>query len=71
MISMKANVTPYPYKVGMSILFCSCGVGFIGIFYGTFYFVKSLIKTEHDTLRFDWLTSESLFILYFCEAPLT
>ena len=50
---MKANVTPYPYKVGMSILFCSCGVGFIGIFYGTFYFVKGLIKTEHDTLRFD------------------
>ena len=31
-------------------------------FYGTFYFVKGSIKTEHNTLRFDWLNSEFLLI---------
>ena len=51
-------------------LFCSFSVGFNSTFYGAFYFVKGPIKTEHETLGFDWLTSKFFLILYFCEALL-
>ena len=64
-------MTLFLYMVGMSKLFCSFGFGFNSNFYGTFYFVKSPIKTEHITLHFVWLTSEFLLILYFSEALLT
>ena len=57
-------------KVGISKLFYSSRVGFNAAIYGAFYFVKGLIKTEHDTLGFDWLTSKFLLILCFCEALL-
>ena len=59
-------MTPFLYRVGMSKLFCSFSVGFNS----AFYFVKGPIKTEHDTLGFDWMTSKSLLILSFCEALL-
>ena len=41
------------FGVGMSKLLFSFGFGFNSAFYGTFYFVKDPIKTEHNTLSFD------------------
>ena len=37
----------------MSKLLFSFGFGLNSAFYGTFYFVKDPIKTEHNTLSFD------------------
>ena len=56
-------MTPFPCRFGVSKLFCSFSAGFNSTFYGTFYFVKCPIKTEHNTLRFDWLVNPfSLYI---------
>ena len=44
---------PFLYRVGMSKIFYSFGLGFNSAFYGAFYFVKGPIKIELDTVGFD------------------
>ena len=59
-------MTPFLYMVGMSKLFCSFSAGFNGAFYGNFYFVKSTIKTEHNThcVWIDWLLNSFSFCIF-------
>ena len=44
----ESYMTLFLYRVDMTKLFCSLGVGFNSTFYGTFYFVKGQLKTEHN-----------------------
>ena len=54
----------------MSKLFCPFSVSYDCAFYNAFYFMNDPIKTKHDILGFDRLTSKFLTILYFCKALL-